>query len=95
VSLIRWWRDATRGGCGSRRFSAVQLSFAFAAACGRHSKFPPEGPAERRLRLVTNLLRYSSEGLSAGQKFLGRDLHAPSRQVLHWRLSKEIGEALR
>ena len=94
-SLMRWWRDAPRAEYGQRRFgSAVHLSFALAPACRRHSKFSPESPTECRLRFITNLLRYSGEGLSAGQQFLRRDLHAPSRQVLHWRLSKKIGKAL-
>ena len=50
---------------------------------------------ESSLGIVANRLCHTRDRIASGCEKSGRKLHAPARQILHRRLSDEMGESLR
>src|SRR5262245_46586058 len=76
----------TAGG-GSSPFSEIVPPLA-----GRPPDQLLEGAAERRFRLVADLLGHLRDVAAVGE-VPRRELHAPERQVVHRRIADERGEA--
>ena len=90
---MRWTRQRVRRDRWARRKPLARL--VLSPVRRRRSKFAFERPVECRLRFVADLLRHRGERLAAVQEFLRRDLQPPAGQILHGRLSEQVGESLR
>ena len=56
---------------------------------------PAKRPIEGGLGIVAHRLCHARDRVASGSEQTGRELHAPARQILHRRLSDEMGETLR